>query len=62
MGFGSADAIAGLRRGFLVAGRQGAWAQLAFAAHYIQHVNRFTVAPKEYAARRLNYLTVAAAA
>jgi hypothetical protein len=41
---------------------QSTWPQFAFAAHYIHYVNRFTFPPIEYAARRFNYLTVAAAA
>ena len=42
--------------------RRGAWSQFAFAAHYMQHVNRFTFPPIECSARRFNYLAVAAAA
>jgi len=42
--------------------RQGARPQFAFAAHYVQHVNRVNFRPIEYAARRFNYLTVTAAA
>jgi hypothetical protein len=62
MDFGQGDGLAGLWRGLLATRHQGAWSQFAFAAHYIQHVNRFTFPPIEYAARRFNYLTVAAAA
>ena len=53
---------AGLWRGLLATRPQGTWSQFAFAAHYIQHVNRFTFPPIEYAAWRFNYLTVVAAA
>jgi hypothetical protein len=47
--------------GLLAARRQGTWSQFAFAAHYIHHVNRFTLLPIEYSARRFKNLTVAAA-
>jgi hypothetical protein len=55
-------ALAGLGRGLFAARRQGACSQIMFAAHHIQHENRFAFPPIEYAARRFNYLTVAAAA
>jgi len=58
----SADELAGLWRGLLATRRQGTWPQFAFAAHYVRYVNRFTFPPIEYAARRFNYLTVAATA
>ena len=62
MGFGQTDTLAALWGGLLAARRQGAWSQFAFAAHYIQHENCFALLPIEYAARRFNNLTVAAAA
>jgi hypothetical protein len=56
------DPRMGLWRSLLVTLRQGAWSKFAFAAHYIEDVYRLTFPPIEYAARRLNYLSVAAAA
>ncbi len=43
--------LAGHVEGFLLPATRGAWSQFAFAAHYMQHVNRFTFAPIEYSAR-----------
>ncbi len=54
--------FAGLWRRLFATRCQSAWPQFAFAAHYVHYVNRFTFPPIEYAARRFNYLTVAAAA
>ena len=56
------SAARGLWHGFLATRRQAAQPQFTFAAHYVQHIKCFILPPIEYAARRFNYLTVAAAA
>jgi len=60
--FYRARSIGSLPRGLLATCCQDTGSQFTFAAHYMQHVNRFTFPSIEDAARWLNYLTVAAAA
>ena len=58
----AAAEFAGLWSRLFATRGQGAWPQFALAAHYVHYVNRLTVPPIEYAARRFHYLTVATTA